>query len=134
MILNLLVQFRVLFFLVSLLVLGYSSNLAIVLQVFCLFYLLFLQFAVLLLVGFVVMLSSLCFSVPLWFGLNRMPSLHFSCRKASLPFFNLLPIVPGFCITISICDSLLQTQLLRFLLLSGLLHVLEGILRYFQGT
>ena len=37
-----------------------SSNLAIVLQVFCLFYLLFLQFAVLLSLGFVVILSSLC--------------------------------------------------------------------------
>ena len=56
-----------------------------------------------------------------------MPSLRFSRRKArfnksfgnrlnhanaatSLPFFNLLPIVAGFCITISICDSFLQTQ------------------------
>ena len=39
---------------------SYSSNLAIVLQVFCLFYLLFLQFAVLLSLGFAVILSSLC--------------------------------------------------------------------------
>ena len=38
----------------------YSSNLAIVLQLFCLFYLLFLQFAVLLSLGFVVILSSPC--------------------------------------------------------------------------
>ena len=43
-------------------------------------------------------------------------------------------IVPGYCITIRICDSLLQTQLLGYLLLSGLLHVLEGILRHLQGT
>ena len=38
----------------------YSSNLAIVFQLFCLFYLLFLQFAVLLSLGFVVILSSPC--------------------------------------------------------------------------
>ena len=60
MILNLLVQFTVLFFLVSLLVLGFHLILLIVLQVFCLFYLLFFQFAVLLLLSFVVIFSSLC--------------------------------------------------------------------------
>ena len=151
------VQFRVLFFLVSFLVLGYSSNLAIVLQVFCLFYLLFLQFAILLSLGFVVILSSLCifliFVFQYRFGLfqitchrfvsivERLDSINCSFGRLqranaaiSLSFLNLLPIMPGFCIAISICDSLLQTQLLWYLLLSGLLHVLEGILGHFQGT
>ena len=60
MILNLLVQFTVLFFFGLFARPSFSSSLAIVLQVFCLFYLLFFQFAVLLSLSFVVILSSIC--------------------------------------------------------------------------
>ena len=159
MILNLFVQFRVSFFLVSLLVLVIHLILLLSCKYFACFICFFFSLpycyrSVLQLFYLHFVFFNFCFSVPLWFVSNRMPSLRFSCRKArfnksfkivrsrskranaatSPPFFNFLPIVPGFCITISIRDSLLQTQLLRFLLLFGLLHVLERILRYFQGT
>ena len=120
---------------------SFSSNLAIVLQVFCLFYF-FFQFSVLLSLSFVVILFSLCiyliFVLQYRFSLFQIACHRFvsvverldSAKAASLlPFFYLLPILPGFCITISICDSLLQTKLFWYLLLSALLHVLEGILR-----
>ena len=159
MILNLLVQFTVLFFLASLLVLVFH----LILLLSCKYFVCFICFfhsvcRWLLSLSFVVIFSSLCiyliFVLQYRFSLFQIACHRFvsvverlyiqqSCsfgrlRRAkaatSLPFLNLLPIVPGFCNTISICDSLLQTQLLLYLLLSGLLHVLEGIVRHFQGT
>ena len=66
-----------------------SSNLAIVLQVFCLFYLLFSFSLPLIAIAqfcsyffFTLYLFNFCFAVPLQFVSDRMPSLRFSCRKA----------------------------------------------------
>ena len=143
MILNLLVQFTVLFFLVSLLVLVFH----LILLLSCKYFVCFICFfhsvcRWLLSLSFVVILISLCiyliFVLQYRFSLFQIACHRFvsvverldSAKAASLlPFFYLLPIVAGLCITISICDSLLQTKLLWYLLLSGLLHVLEGILR-----
>ena len=128
--------------LVSLLVLVFHLILLLSCKYFACFICFFFQFSVLLSLSFVVILFSLCiyliFVLQYRFSLFQIACHRFvsvverldSAKAASLlPFFYLLPILPGFCITISICDSLLQTKLLWYLLLSGLLHVLEGILR-----
>ena len=81
MILNLLVQFRVLYLFGLFARPFYSSNLVIVLQLFCLFYLLFLQFAVLLSLSFVVISSSpgsfLIFVFQYRFGLFQIACNRF---------------------------------------------------------